>query len=160
MTDSLSRGSGTVLDRPVDAILGIGYSLLVNAEQTGGAYELMKFTVPGDFGPPPHIHRREDECFYVVDGCFDVMVGDETVTAEAGTYIHLPRGVPHSFRNKTSSMASFLCWVLPGNLAGFFDAFKRPWPATEDRPPPVTEQDIGAMLAAATRYDIQILGGP
>lgn len=148
---------GSALERPSESILGIGYSLLVSAEQTGGVYELMKFVVPGGHGPPPHTHQREDECFYVLEGEFDVLLGEQTIAAGPGTYIHLPRGVPHGFRNKTSETSGFLCWVLPGNLGGFFDAFKRPWPADQPQPDALSDEDIGQMMTAATEYGIEIL---
>jgi quercetin dioxygenase-like cupin family protein len=150
---------GSALARPSESILGIGYSLLVSSEQTGGSYELMKFVVPGGHGPPPHVHRHEDECFYLLDGEFEVMLGGQTFHATSGSYIHLPRQVPHAFRNTTAGLGSFLCWVIPGNLSGFFDAFKRTWPADRPQPPPVTEDDIGKMMAAAARYGIEILAG-
>src|SRR5262245_49481603 len=124
MRKSHMTTTGSALERPTDSILGMGYALLISAEQTGGQYELMKFTVPGRQGPPPHVHHNEEECFYVIDGEFDVRIGDATVHAKPGSYIHMPRNVAHGFRNTTDSTGSFLCWVMPGNLAGFFDAFK------------------------------------
>ena len=159
MTHSLEAIAGSVLDRPTESILGIGYSLLITAQQTGGLYELMKFVVPGGHGPPPHIHQHEDECFYVIEGEFDVTAGGRSLHAVPGTYIHLPRGQAHAFRNTTTAMSSFLCWVMPGNLAGFFDAFKRPWPADAEQPTPVNDEDIQKLLAAASKYGVQILTG-
>ncbi len=150
--------SGSALCRPTESILGIGYSLLCRAEQTGGRYELMQFVVSPGHGPPLHCHRHEDECFYVADGRLEIRVGDETIDAATGTYAHLPRGVPHAFRNTGERIACFLCWVLPGNLAGFFDAFKRPWPADKSEPPSVNDEDVRRMMKAAASYDVEILG--
>lgn len=157
MSIPANEAFGTALTRPDESILGIGYSLLISAERTGGEYELMRFVVPAGHGPPPHIHEREVECFYIVDGEFEVLRGEQTIRARPGDFVHLPRNVPHAFRNTSAATGSFLCWVIPGNLAGFFDAFKRPWPADSDQPPPVTEEDIGKMLAAAAQYGIKIL---
>jgi len=146
-------------DRPNESILGIGYSLLISSEETGGMYELMKFVVPPGGGPPPHIHHNEEECFYLVEGEIDVLIGEQTIHAQPGAYIHLPREVSHAFRNVSDKTASFLCWVMPGNLAGFFNAFKRPWPADADQPTPVNDEDIGKMLAVARTFHINILTG-
>jgi len=59
----------------------------VTAEQTGGAYSLFEGLVPAHEGTPPHIHHREDESYYVLEGEFEFLRGDESVTAEAGTLI-------------------------------------------------------------------------
>jgi len=148
---------GSALERPRESILGIGYSLLVSAEETAGVYELMKFVVPAGHGPPPHVHQREDESFYVVDGEFEVRLGETVFLAGPGDYVHLPRRVAHGFRNTGSMTGSFLCWVMPGNLAGFFDAFKRTWPADQDQPDPVTDDDIAKLMSAAAAHGIEIL---
>lgn len=141
--------------RSTESILGIGYALLVDAARTGGAYELMKFDVPTGVGPPLHVHQNEDEAFFLVEGQLTVFVGEERVQAEPGNFVHLPRHVPHGFQNTSGRFASFLCWVMPGNLAGFFDAFKRPWPEESDRPAPVDEADVGRMMAAAATFQIE-----
>ncbi|MGE0379149.1 MAG: cupin domain-containing protein [Planctomycetaceae bacterium] len=160
MTDSSNVALPSALTWPKKSILGIGYALLIDAAQTGGAYEVMQFVVPGGHGPPPHVHRREDESFYIVDGEFDVTIGERTLRARTGDCVHLPRGQAHSFRNATERMGTFLCWVVPGNLAGFFDAFAREWPEDDELPPPVTQDDIAKMLSAAARHDIEIVTGP
>jgi hypothetical protein len=50
-----------------------------------------------------------------------------------------------------------LCYVVPGNLEGFFAAFARDWPAGDADPPPVTGEDIEKLMAAAAKYELQIL---
>jgi hypothetical protein len=85
------------------------------------------------------------------------MLGEETFGAGPGAWLHLPPDVPHAFRNVGPTLASMLCWVSPGNLAGFFDAFKREWPLDQPLPPPVTDEDIAKLFAAAREYAIEIL---
>ena len=151
--------SGNLQGRPTESILGIGYSLLVPAGATGGAYELMQFVAPAGMGPPLHIHKHEDECFYVVEGELEILAGERKVAAPAGTYIHLPRQVPHGFLNVGSTTATFLCWVLPGRLASYFDQFKTNWPQEADAPPAPTEEDIERLMTASAEYEIEIVGG-
>lgn len=143
--------------RPTQSILGIGYTLFVTGAETGGSYELMQFVVPPGAGPPPHAHENEDESFYIVDGEFEVFLGGQTRTLSAGDFVHLPRGVPHAFRNIGTTTGRFLCFVVPGNLEGFFAMFAREWAANEPSPPPVTEEDIGKLMAAAAKYELTIL---
>lgn len=158
MTSDSDLIAGSALERATEAIVGIGYRLLISAEQTGGAYELIQFVVPAGHGPPLHRHQHEDEMFYVTVGELEITYGGAAQRGGPGTYVHLTRGIPHTFKNIGRETATFLCWVVPGNLGGFFDAFKRPWPAGEIHPPAVTEEDIGKLLEAARRYDIEILG--
>lgn len=142
---------------PAHSILGIGYELMLRASETVGTYELMKFVVPPGAGPPPHKHTREDECFYLVDGALTVTRGDECFRTVAGDVLHMPRIVPHGFRNESSDWATFLCWVTPATLEGFFAGFQREWPADSDALGPPTPEDIQAMLASAEQHGIEIL---
>ena len=153
---SLPATSGNIYARPAESILGIGYTLLVNGEQTGGEFELMLFVAAPGIGPPPHVHTNEDELFYVVEGEFDVLRGEETLHLKAGEYVYLPRGTVHGFKTVGDSTGRFLCWVTPGHLEGFFDCFKRDWPAEQEQPSPPSEQDIGKMMAAAEQYQIEM----
>lgn len=157
MIEQLKLAMSDTSARPTEAILGIGYSLLISADQTGGAYELIKFVAPPGSGPPLHLHHREDEGFFILEGVLDVYVGDQVMRAERGGYVHLPRGVAHRFFNPSDQPTSFLCWVMPGNLAAFFDSFKRPWPVADEQPPPPTDEDIGKLMEAAKRHQMDIL---
>ncbi len=94
--------------------------------------------------------------FYVIDGELELLYGDGGKRLKAGDYAHLPRGTPHGFRNAGSSTASFLCWVVPGNLAGFFAAFKRDWPAEQENPTPPDGEDISKLMKAAAQYGLKI----
>jgi len=84
------------------AVWVLGGQLLtykVTAEQTGGAYSLFEGTVPPGGGAPPHIHHREDESFYVVDGEFEFSRDGETIKAGPGSLVYVPRGSLHAFEN-------------------------------------------------------------
>jgi mannose-6-phosphate isomerase-like protein (cupin superfamily) len=147
--------TGTANRRPQEAILGTGYELLIDSASTGGAYELMKFVVPPTLGPPTHMHTREDEHYYFLDGVFEVTIGDQKIDASAGTFLHLPRDVPHGLINVGQTEGSFLCWVIPGNLGGFFGQFKKPWPADQKYPPVLTRDDIQRMTEIAESFGIE-----
>jgi quercetin dioxygenase-like cupin family protein len=57
----------------------------------------MGIMCPAGFGPPPHLHHREDEAFYVLEGQMTVTCGEQTWTATPGSFVLLPRGIPHAF---------------------------------------------------------------
>jgi mannose-6-phosphate isomerase-like protein (cupin superfamily) len=70
---------------------------LAEAAETAGSYCLIEAALrPGD-EPPPHVHTREDELFYVLDGCFDVHVGDQSFEVNRGGCVFMPRAKPHAF---------------------------------------------------------------
>ncbi len=66
-----------------------------SGEDTGGAYSLTDSVVPPGGGPPLHIHHREDEAFWVLEGELEVTVGETTFRAGAGSFVHLPKATPH-----------------------------------------------------------------
>ena len=76
---------------------GDRYTFLVTGAETGGAYFAMEAVVPPGGGPPPHIHRQEDETFYVVEGDVEFLLGDRIVIATEGDFVNVPRGALHRF---------------------------------------------------------------
>jgi mannose-6-phosphate isomerase-like protein (cupin superfamily) len=72
-------------------------TIKATAESTGGAFGLVEAIGPAASSSPLHVHHREDESFYLLEGRLTVRCGDRTFTAEPGSFTFLPRGVPHSF---------------------------------------------------------------
>lgn len=157
MTGSSYVASPSQLVMPEVAVAGVGYRLLISAQETGGAYELMYFVVPPGHCAPMHVHQNEDECAYTIEGEIQGFVGDRVVQASAGNAIHLPRGVPHGFRNIGQTQARILIWVSPGQLQGFYESCQSPWDCACESPPTVSEQEMAGMAQVAAQYGIQIL---
>ncbi len=89
-------------------------TLKLGAAQTGGALSLFESrTNPGD-GPPTHVHRREDETFIVLEGRFEFVANGAARQAKPGDTIHVPRGVPHSFRNLGPGPGRMYILLTPG----------------------------------------------
>lgn len=105
----LARDEGRKIRAP-----GGGITRKVAAGQTGGAYSLFERSVPPGGGDPPHIQHREDECFYVVEGEIEFLVGEEAVTARAGSLVYVPRGTVHAFTNTGATPARVLDVITPG----------------------------------------------
>jgi mannose-6-phosphate isomerase-like protein (cupin superfamily) len=85
---------------------------------TGGALSVVETRI--DAGPPLHVHDREDECFYVLDGELSVRCGGDTFEAPAGSFVFLPRGRPHQFRSVTGRSAGLLLISVPGGIEDYF----------------------------------------
>ncbi len=70
---------------------------LSKAANTDGL-SIVEHLLPGGFGPPLHVHRTEDETFYILEGEFRFKLGTETRRAGPGDTLHLPQGIPHGFK--------------------------------------------------------------
>ena len=68
-----------------------------SGEQTGGAFGLVESHIRAGSSPPLHVHHREDESFWVLAGNIRFRVGDEDIQAGAGSFVFLPREIPHTF---------------------------------------------------------------
>jgi quercetin dioxygenase-like cupin family protein len=93
---------------------------LVEAGDTDGAYCLMEAVLKPGNEPPPHVHSREDELFYVIEGSFDVYAGAEVFPADKGSCVFLPRLKPHAFVIRSATLR-LLTLFTPGGLE---DAFR------------------------------------
>jgi mannose-6-phosphate isomerase-like protein (cupin superfamily) len=91
----------------------------VPSEATGGAYALME-EVPPLVDTPAHVHDREDELFFVLEGEHVYRVGEEEVRLGPGGLVFAPRGVPHSQRRVVPGEGRQLVLVSPGGFEGFF----------------------------------------
>jgi mannose-6-phosphate isomerase-like protein (cupin superfamily) len=94
--------------------------LLATGEQTGGALGLFRQIIAPKSGPPAHIHRAEDEFFYVVSGEFNFKLGDRIVSAPARSIVFVPRGTAHTFQNVGTEPGVLLVGVTPGGFEKMF----------------------------------------
>ncbi len=105
---------------PCFTMLGTTMRLIATAAGTGGRYTVGEQVTPAGWGPPRHIHSREDEIFYILEGAYELHVGDERRTVSAGACAVLPCGVPHGFRNVGSTPGRLLFIITPGGLEEYF----------------------------------------
>jgi quercetin dioxygenase-like cupin family protein len=139
------------------AVWFLGALLIVKAtgEQTGGAFSLTdNFGPPGD--SPYHVHYNEDEAIYVYEGKLTFYVGVERIKAESGTWVYLPRDVPHGFRIEGISPAKFLILYTPAGFEQYFVEVGEP--ARELTSPPAQPPDIERLTSVGAKYEIEILG--
>lgn len=139
------------------ALYGPGdiYSLLVTGKESNNVFFQFEAIVPEGGGPPPHVHSREDETFYIVSGSLEVLIGDMAYRAKAGDFVYIPRGTVHGFKNVGTGTAVQLVTLSPSGLEEFFQEV---FPAVKDRKaasPPITEELIRKMNEAAPKYGIK-----
>jgi quercetin dioxygenase-like cupin family protein len=126
---------------------------------TGGSVMVSEQLAPRGVGSPLHVHHREDEWFYVLDGEVTFWVGGEVIVAPAGSFVFGPRDVPHTFL-VSSDEARFLLVTEPGGFEDFMRAAGEPAQRLEIPPPPTEAPDFEGLARLAASYGIEILGPP
>jgi quercetin dioxygenase-like cupin family protein len=129
-----------------------------SGEQTGGAFGLVESTIRAGSSPPLHVHHREDESFWVLTGNVRFRVGDVDIEAGPGSFVFLPRDVPHTFIVEGDEDAQLLTLLTPGGGEQFFlDAGREP-----EGPglPPPGPPDVPKLREVAARYGSEIVGPP
>ncbi len=102
---------------PSEGVPERGSEVKASGRSTGGSLTVIEITVNG--GPPKHTHTREDESFYVFTGALYVECGEDRFEARPGSFVFLPRALPHVFRS-LGGPATALLMVTPGGLDEYF----------------------------------------
>src|SRR6266513_6541380 len=138
------------------AVVGDVYRFLATGEDTNGKYALWEAIVPPGGGPPPHVHSREEEGFYILEGEITFQIGDQRIVASAGMFANMPVGTPHSFRNESDKSAKMLILVAPAGLEKMFFEIGVPVAQGATTAAPPTKEEIEKLLTVAPRYGIEI----
>ena len=133
-------------------VLGIPMVIRIHGRDTDGVMSVVEsHDVPGG-GPPPHIHRREDELFQVLEGDYEFTVAGKTVVAKPGATLFAPRGIPHTYRYLGKEPGRLICVITPSGFEGFFEeigALK-----------PEEQQDIPRVIEISKKFGLEILPSP
>jgi quercetin dioxygenase-like cupin family protein len=132
------------------------FTFKVVGEDTNGAFSLAHVTAGAEFGPPPHIHHREDESFYVLEGSFEFSIGGRTFTAGAGSFVYLPKGVVHMHRAAGSAPAKAVVLYTPAGVERFIEEAGKPATDLSATPPPPELPELERIVAIAQRYGIEV----
>ena len=162
MTAKTSAGRDAYCLRPGDGqamwFLTNRMTIKATADSTGGAYGLVESLIAPGFSPPMHVHHREDESFWVLEGELTMQCGERRFRAGAGSFVFLPRDVPHSFVVEGDTPARMLTLLTPGGGEGvFIDGGRR---AEGDGLPPPSPIDVAALRRVSERYGAEIVGPP
>lgn len=139
--------------------LGSHVLIKASADTTSGRVAVIEHLSPRGAGSPMHVHHREDEWFYVIEGRLTVWIGGRVIDASAGSFVYGPRDIPHTF-TVSSSTARYLLVTEPGDFAGFMRALSEPATGAVIPPPATEPPDVAAMGQVAAEYGIEILGPP
>jgi mannose-6-phosphate isomerase-like protein (cupin superfamily) len=123
----------------------------LSSSDTHGALSIVDITVPPGFGPPRHLHHREDEILRVVNGRLVVWTPDRSFALEPGEVISLPKGVPHTWRSYGDQPVRFVMDCLPGG-------FENIYPLVVEHQ--VMLDDIVSLAKIAVEFGIEVVGPP
>ena len=121
----MEPGNGPVIVKPEEGLTYFTPNNLTTikawSNDTNGAYGLFLVTSePGFKGPPPHIHHKTEDAFYMLEGELTVYVGDQIIHATPGTFVLVPRGTVHTFSNLGDRPAKSLGIFSPGGSEQIF----------------------------------------
>lgn len=138
--------------------LGGRFTAKLTAAEAEERFALVEALAFQSTEPPLHVHHREDEAWYVLDGKMTVYVGDEVLEATAGCFVFAPKGIPHTFTVDVEP-TRVLVFASPAGFEHF--ALELGHPATSDVPPAdlaVPPPDV--LGPVAERYGIEVVGPP
>lgn len=136
-------------------VLGDLYTFKATGKDTGGSFTFVDQVIQPGSGPPPHVHHREDETFYILEGKFSFLNGDTQIEASAGHFVYIPKGTWHTFKNISDKQGKLLTLISPGGLEAFFEEIGEP-ADTRQTPPPVDPGIVEKIMALAPRYHMEI----
>lgn len=96
-------------------------TIKARTESTNGSFVLVENIIGPLLGPPKHVHRREDEMWYVLDGNFRFIAGDRLFDAPQGSFVFVPRGTAHCFQNLEERDSRILVMFTPSGMERFFE---------------------------------------
>lgn len=124
--------------------------VVISKKDTDNAFSLFAFTGYAKIGPSLHMHFNQDEFFYVVEGNYRFVVGEETMELTEGDTVFLPRNIPHTWIQLTEQ-GKLLYGVQPaGTLEEFFNEMN------ELKKPP-TEKEAQQIHF---RHGMKLIGPP
>ena len=105
------------------------------------------FDPPGTF-VPLHVHPKQDEFIYVLEGVLDLQLGEDRTQARPGDLVRMPMGIPHAYYNNTDAPTRALFWVAPaGQLRALFDRLH-------------DLTDIAEAMRIAARHEVEFVPPP
>ncbi len=127
------------------------------AVDTGGQMTIIEITEPPGAQAPLHVHHREDEGFWILDGDVTFEVADTTIEAHAGDYVFGPRDIPHRYTVGAAG-CRMLFIMTPGGFEELVVAMSEPAGSRTLPPPSAKEPDWERVAAIARAHGAELLG--
>jgi len=132
------------------------HTFKITGDETGGAMTVAELVADPELAPPPHVHLRADESFYVLEGTFDFMLAGRRFTAGPGAFVHLPRGVVHQHGAGCGAPARALVIQSPSGVEAFIAEAGQPCTSATASPSSPTPDDFVRIVAIARTHGIEV----
>jgi quercetin dioxygenase-like cupin family protein len=142
---TVRAGEGETVRSP----LGGEITFIVTGEQSDGELAAMEAVNAVGEGPPLHYHGREHETIYILEGEFRWKLGGELSVAGPGSFVFIPRGLPHTWQVIGDRPGRMLVTFSPAGMEGFFDRLSS-----------MTEFDLDEFKSAAADHGMNVVGPP
>lgn len=134
---------------PCICYAGLELAVKLGGAESGGEATLIEGLIPPEAGPPLHVHTKENETYYVLEGEFEFVCGDDRVAGGPGTFVFAPRNLPHRYKNIGATPGRILFGFTPGGIEAFFEEL--------GKQPELNPQN---MTEISARHGITILAPP
>lgn len=132
-------------------VVGDSVKFIATGEETGGQYDLFDAYVPPNVGTSPHIHLKQDEGFYIIDGQVEFQLDDKTLTATPGTFVNVPKGHVHAYRNIGTEPARMMVQGVPSGLDKLIEDTSRAY--SDPAAPPPSDELLDRVVEAFVQND-------
>lgn len=147
----LGRNQGTAIWLLTDL-----FTFKAIGAETDGALSIAEVSAGPEMGPPPHVHRHSDECFYVLEGTWDFSLDGRSFSAGAGSFVYLPKGIVHTHRAGGGQSARALVIQTPAGVEHFIEEAGKPATDPSRRPAPPEPSALGPIVAIAKKHGIDV----
>lgn len=135
-------------------VLGLLITIKALGNETGGSYSLCEKVVYPGREVPRHLHTMEDEMWLMLEGELIWNVGGRESLGRAGSFVHLPRFIPHSFMNKGEKPARMVQMFAPGGFEQWYLSVGQAVQDPLQLPPQVTSDELTKALRQGKEYGI------
>jgi quercetin dioxygenase-like cupin family protein len=138
------------------SVLGEIIDFKVTGAETAGALSVIELTSFPHNGPPPHIHHREDESFFVIEGRFSFLLGNRTAEGNPGSFFRVPKGTVHTYQNISTGPGKALVILTPAGFEKLFAEMADPEVNPKGPSGPPNPETIARLMSLAPKYGLEI----
>lgn len=138
-------------------VFGDCYTIKVTGAETQNAFALVECRIYPDSFSPPHLHHAEDEMFYILEGTLILWAGGKTIHAGQGTFVHIPKGTIHTFKNESDSPVRALLMLTPAGFEQYFLAVGIPVSGEHPTPPSLDPTMMEMVIEIAPAYQMEVM---
>jgi quercetin dioxygenase-like cupin family protein len=159
MEQPTNAGQTTSTTKGKAAILWLGELTImhVTGKDTGGRFSMVELYATKEGEVPWHIHHREDEGFYVLEGEMTIYVGEKVMKAKPGDFVFAPKDVPHRYTVDTPGFARVLMTFSPAGFEDFIRETSEPAASLTPPPPQAIAMDMEELMQVAARYGAEFI---